>query len=286
MKLKLRFPEIAIGIFLTVAIFAMGMVFESSNGPLPKQPPRAYAAQENSAHPPGGGFWHWLTHDAAGFFTLWLVIVGGGQIVLFYWQLRLIRKTLGPAQVAAEAAKESADALVAAEAARLLIYPKSNSLYDSVVKFGVIWDKSPEMGNLSSRPGAVFVLKNYGKTPATLMGADVFLRCHEGEPPTIDGSGSSVELPLETVIASGSFTPELIVGVENTLTMQDAIDIAGAKKSIWLYGTITYSDVFERICDQKFLFRLHPTNGSFIRYYDRSTYRKPKHYEAGIGRHE
>jgi hypothetical protein len=60
--------------------------------------------------------------------------------------------------------------------------------------------------------------------------------------------------------------------------MKDAIDIAESKKSVWLYGTITYSDVFDRICDQRFLFRLHPTLGSFIRYYDRSSYRKPTNY--------
>jgi len=45
--------------------------------------------------------WDWVTHDAAGFFTLWLVIVGGVQIGLFYWQLRLIR-------IAADDAREPA----------------------------------------------------------------------------------------------------------------------------------------------------------------------------------
>jgi hypothetical protein len=37
---------------------------------------------------------HWLTHDASGFFTAALVVVGAVQLVLFVWQLRLIRATV------------------------------------------------------------------------------------------------------------------------------------------------------------------------------------------------
>ena len=113
-----------------------------------------------------------------------------------------------------------------------------------------------------------------------------FLKIHEGEPPTIDRSGTVLELPLETVIGANLATPEMGLAVQETLTMRDAIDIAQGKKSVWLYGTITYGDVFDRICDQQFLFRLHPTSGSFIRYYDRSTYRRLQHYrlEAEPGR--
>lgn len=34
--------------------------------------------------------WYWLTHDEAGFFTFWLVVVALGQAGLFFWQLKLI----------------------------------------------------------------------------------------------------------------------------------------------------------------------------------------------------
>jgi hypothetical protein len=61
----------------------------------------------------------WMTHDAAGFFTLWLVIVGGGQLVLFYVQLRLIRESLDGAKIAANAAISSAQtAAIQAEISR------------------------------------------------------------------------------------------------------------------------------------------------------------------------
>jgi hypothetical protein len=55
-------------------------------------------------------FWYWLFHDAGGFFTSVLVIIGVIQIGVFLRQLRLIRQSLAPAKEAAEAAKDSAEA--------------------------------------------------------------------------------------------------------------------------------------------------------------------------------
>ena len=57
-----------------------------------------------------GNFPHWLFHDAGGFFTSVLVIIGAIQIGVFLRQLRLIRQSLAPAKEAAEAAKDSAEA--------------------------------------------------------------------------------------------------------------------------------------------------------------------------------
>ena len=54
----------------------------------------------------------WLTHDAAGFFTFVLFLVGIAQAGLFVWQLRLIRKSLGPAEEAARAATTTAQAMI------------------------------------------------------------------------------------------------------------------------------------------------------------------------------
>jgi hypothetical protein len=57
-------------------------------------------------------FTEWLTHDAAGFFTFILFLVGIAQAGLFVWQLRLIRKSLGPAEEAARAATANAQAMI------------------------------------------------------------------------------------------------------------------------------------------------------------------------------
>jgi hypothetical protein len=53
---------------------------------------------------------NWLIHDAAGFFTFLLVIVGAIQAGLFLWQLRYMRKSLDDARVASLAAQAAAEA--------------------------------------------------------------------------------------------------------------------------------------------------------------------------------
>ena len=67
-------------------------------------------ATAGPAGQPNESTWGWLTHEAVGFFTLWLVIIAGGQLILFFWQLILIRESLNDTKLAAEAAKASADA--------------------------------------------------------------------------------------------------------------------------------------------------------------------------------
>jgi hypothetical protein len=52
--------------------------------------------------------WQWLIHDAAGFFTAVLVAVGAVQLVVFIWQLRLIRTSLDDAKISADAAAAAA----------------------------------------------------------------------------------------------------------------------------------------------------------------------------------
>jgi hypothetical protein len=54
-------------------------------------------------------FGDWIAHDAAGFFTFWLVIVGLGQAGLFAWQLHYMRKSIGDAKSLALAAQASAE---------------------------------------------------------------------------------------------------------------------------------------------------------------------------------
>jgi hypothetical protein len=67
-----------------------------------------YAAVQNFSSG-AEGWWHWVTHDAAGFFTLLLVCVSSLQAMLFLWQLTLINKSLAHAKKAADAAKDSAE---------------------------------------------------------------------------------------------------------------------------------------------------------------------------------
>jgi hypothetical protein len=111
-KLRFRFPEIVFGALLAVAIFALGATFWSAqySSQSAQTKHTEEGTDEKSKSEPDEGLWHWLTHDAAGFFTAWLVIVGGGQLALFYVQLKLIRESLIDAKEAADAAQGAATA--------------------------------------------------------------------------------------------------------------------------------------------------------------------------------
>jgi hypothetical protein len=108
---------------------AMGMLFASSR-PDSKQTAQSVTSQQaetrsEKAKLPDDELTGstWFTKDAAGFFTFWLVVVGIGQVVLFYVQLRLIRMSLAPAEQAAKAAQAAAEHIPRVERAYILSNP-------------------------------------------------------------------------------------------------------------------------------------------------------------------
>jgi hypothetical protein len=121
---RFRVPEIFLGCFLTVAVFATGMLFEGPKqapGPAQSISQQEAASEGHKAQNPDAELTGstWLTKDAAGFFAFSLVLVGLGQALLFFVQLRYMRNGMDDATIAANAAKESADtAKVQAEVAR------------------------------------------------------------------------------------------------------------------------------------------------------------------------
>jgi hypothetical protein len=147
------------------------------------------ATQKQNAQQTNGQTKHdepWLTKDAAGFFTFLLVGVGAFQVGLFWVQLRLIRKSLGPAeqaakaaQDAAEAAKINAEAIMRSERAYVTGGPghrrqhteKSGKLYDTHI---------------------VFTGMNTGKTPAFTKKIDWGV-CKEADWPVIGKNWPAVE---------------------------------------------------------------------------------------------
>jgi hypothetical protein len=111
--------------------------------------------------------WDWLTHDAAGFFTLCIAIIGGVQLWLFYWELRLIRENLADAKEAADGARDSAVAATRQAKAAEDTLVKRERPYLFV--FGL-----SEIQREEDPLGAYFVeyrLANYGPMPAIIESA-------------------------------------------------------------------------------------------------------------------
>jgi hypothetical protein len=109
-RLRFRFSEIFFGMLLAGAIFALGSAFWSSQSPT--SPPKENAKTDDSTNQQKQKEgWLERAADPLAVITLLLVVVGAGQVVLFYRQLSIIRESLVDAKVSADAAKEAAEAV-------------------------------------------------------------------------------------------------------------------------------------------------------------------------------
>lgn len=166
-KGRFRFPEIFFGMLLAVAIFATGLIFGLSRnfGPATKSPGAGHRGDEKNNSQQDAGLWNWLTRDASGFFTIWLVVIGGAQLVLFYVQLRLIRESLDDAKIAADAGAVAANAATKqAEAAERAL----TELERPWIFVDLSRDLHGSPDNEFQDPYALFDIVNHGRGPAII----------------------------------------------------------------------------------------------------------------------
>jgi hypothetical protein len=110
------------------------------------------SASRDSRHENEDAARDWLVHDAGGFFTFCLVVVGAAQAGLFLWQLILIRKGLTDTKEAADAARETAKA---ANESAILAREEFLSTHRPKIRVkhfwlaGDIWQDEPLIVNLT-----------------------------------------------------------------------------------------------------------------------------------------
>lgn len=116
-------------------------------------------------------FWDWLSKDAAGFFAFLAVGVAALQAWFFWYQLRLMRKSLNDASTAAQAALNSAEAAARQASVAEQSFAKLERPY--VYIFGA---KGLECDCRRADPydELTYHVANFGKTPASI------LSCHVG----------------------------------------------------------------------------------------------------------
>jgi hypothetical protein len=173
LKLKIRAPEFVLGVLLTVALIALGMMYESSRRPSVNQPTHQQSStaseQIAKSHEPEPFSINWLTRDGVVFFTFVLSMVAGIQAALFLWQLRYMREGMEDARVAAGAARQSAD--TARDA-----FAKLERPYLFVVDIDALTiGKQEDFEGTDVWLGVSYRVVNYGKTPAIVEEASVGL---------------------------------------------------------------------------------------------------------------
>jgi hypothetical protein len=112
--------------------------------------------------------WRTFNNDGSviALYTILLVLVGVGQLGLFWWQLHLIRDSLKDAHTAAEAAKESADRTREALAHTRFVASRQLRAYLCIDMLDFSGDAVGGLDFRLSEATLTFVLKNKGETPA------------------------------------------------------------------------------------------------------------------------
>ena len=181
-------------------------------GQTTQQPSANHGANEQNQSQKSEGLWDWIFHDAAGFFTLWLVIVGGGQIVLFYVQLRLIRESLDDAKIAADAAAIAANAAsrqaIAAERSlteieRPYLFIFNVSRLESIEIEDWQVDTAAEL--LLS---VTYTVANHGRMPAIIKSAQAILSA-AADPPLPNLLPGSHPLVTSPIFAIGEIREDI-----------------------------------------------------------------------------
>jgi hypothetical protein len=215
-RIRFYFPEIVFGVLLAVAIFALGMVFESSR---PSHQRQQHAASEQK--PPDKAAEHqhetqslWIPTDSVGLYTLVLAVFTGLLVAVSGFQGYFLLRSDRTARISAEAAKKSADHI-----------PRVERAY---IAAG---------GPLSKKKGNFHKcfeidVANYGKTPAYLNGFTAGFSDKKGlgsPPPYL--ADDFVRTAFDDVIAPGQ--------TKKAIARIDACPLNGT----YVFGRVWYYDV-------------------------------------------
>jgi hypothetical protein len=241
--MRFRIPELFLGAFLSVAIFAMGMVFSSQYS---RQTTQADGTEKSNqpatSKSEPKGFWEGVTTDPVAAFTLGLVFVGAFQVGLFWVQLKIIGESLTDAKIAADAAKRAAKATEDAVELSRDTAQRQLRAYVIAGPSGVRYEDL-----LKDRIVVEVTIRNTGQTPAREMTV-VSRTCVLAYP---------LEMPFDFTLVSGPDPSHSTLGKDQTLLHESDADaiLTGDEMlrvtnpeggfRVYTYGTIDYRDVFD-----------------------------------------
>jgi hypothetical protein len=263
--MRFRMPELFLGAFLAVAIFAMGMLFVAS---YQKDQSSQYPAQNADAAPknkatrnpatPDGtnpGQRHEQQEAKSEFWSAklsdWALVAFTGLLVLFTYRLwQSTDKLWAAGEKQIHIALRTAQAAVGVEIPRLFV---------SDLQF-----QQPEVGNLGAHlqfPRISISVKNFGRTPAFLGQQSsellvapflpeipVYPNAHDLEPGRIIEGGASYDLPVAR--SRAMLSRETIEGILVGTTF------------VWVYGYVFYRDFLHDPHWLRFCGQLHISVGN------------------------
>ncbi len=185
--------------------------------------------------------WRPSTWEPITFFTCVLVLVGASQAALFFWQLGLIRDNASDSKLAADAAKQSADSLIAG--GRAFVFCKRCTF--GTTSNNTIW-VGPEWGNS-------------GNTPTVSLRTRVSCQIFDTDIPDDFDFSAAIEACKESQAFLG---PRMsILGARlpiDGISHRDLDLTKTRQKFIYLFGQARYLDIFDKRHEHltEFFFRI------------------------------
>jgi hypothetical protein len=235
-------------------------------------------------------FYNRLGCDPVSYYTRWLawvttgLFVGTAILAVFTYLLwastsklasdgaKAGRKQLRITRAAAEAAKKSADAAVAAERANFFIVIEGDN-FSEMLQLAKMYENSPDM--MSDVKGRInFSFKNYGKTPGILKEFRIGKMIASRKPPVAPMVFDGLGMPFtEAMIASGDSTNSLSDELLDNLSVAELTPILNGHSYIWFFGMVDYADVFGQPHCHRYLIRyVHTLKLSRFQFYDYEFY--------------
>ena len=253
-KPHFRFPEVLLGILLAVAIFAIGMIFASSPliqqyNQLEKSSDGQHAKEKSIKIGESE-----TSDDKIARYTWWLALLTGGLVVTATVQGYFLLRADKTARIAANAARLSADAAIAAERARFYIVIESHNLTNMIylARNGALRGE-----NISIK----YRFQNYGKTPGIVR--ELTLDSRIATDPA-DPSGHPVyitEFP-EYMIGANGMTETAFYNPMLALEAPQVEAMGRNTARLWFYGRLYYDDIFGNPQVHRFYFRSVCTTGN------------------------
>ncbi len=274
--------------FLLAAIVFGAVERLANTSPNPGQTTETKGADESdnkdANRQPHESTWDWVTHDAAGFFTLWLVVIGGAQLALFWVQLHLIRESLVDARQAAdaatkgaEAARLNAQAVIDAERGRPFVSIEAHNLQEMVASAAQL----PQHDDYTTSALRIkYTFKNYGRTPVIIKEVGHhFLMQITPLSPILEERGYErlISLPIEHIISPGDKSGPIVCQLDQRFTIADAKSVARVDNTLWFCGYISYDDTFGFGRELHFIWHYNGASGGLRLYSYREIQSQTKH---------
>jgi len=243
-KVRFQFPEIVFGMLLAVAVFALGMTFESSVSSV-NQPSAEHGDQSNkqpkneSAENSKKTQSLWTPTDSVGLYTLVLAFFTGVLACVSIFQGVMLVRADKTSRITANATNLNAQAAVRAEQAH--VYPSIEQ--ENIVEMIRLWGRSEEDRSEIQGIGVSYCLKNVGRTPAILIvaGAELVHGHISDRPEGTVGITSFVAID-KILTTNDSTEPPSIVSLPN-FSAADARSVLAGQTTLWFHSYVDYQDV-------------------------------------------